>query len=180
MSRGSHAADDGSFGRSASGAMVRGVALIVVAVALGIILLLATDGPDPLTPATGPPAEDDTTTTTVQEPDELPTTDPPTTELDPSTITVLVSNAAGVSGLAGDLTEVVAAEGFETAAPVTGPEQVETSTVYYAPGFEEAAEAVAELFDTAPEVAPLPDPSPVEDLAGADVVIVAGPDLVPE
>ncbi len=56
MSRGSHAANDGSFGRSASGAMVRGVALIVVAVALGIILLLATDGPDPLTPATGPPA----------------------------------------------------------------------------------------------------------------------------
>lgn len=182
MNRGQHAADDGSFGRSAGGAMARGVALIVVAVVLGIILLQATDGADPLGPVAGPVGEGDagTTTSAAPAPSGSVTTALTPTTLDPSTITVLVSNGAGVGGLAGDLTEVVAAEGFETAEPTTAPEQVESSTVYYTTGFEEAAEAVAAVFDPAPEVAPLPDPSPVEDLAGANVVLVAGPDLVPE
>jgi hypothetical protein len=40
--------------------------------------------------------------------------------------------------------------------------------------------AVAAEFDPVLEVAALPDPPPVADLAGANVVLVAGPDLVPE
>lgn len=183
MSRGQHAADDHSFSRSASGAMLRGVALIAVAVILGIILLQATDGPDPLTTANGddPAAVGDETTTTVEEdqPQATPTTEPAP---DPSTITVLVANGAGVGGLAGDLTELVAAAEFETVSPtdVSDGEEVETSVVYYTPGFEEAATMVAAVFDPVPEVAALTDPPPVDDLAGANVVVVAGPDLVPE
>ncbi len=181
MSRGQHAADDGSFGRSASGAMARGVALIVVAVVLGVLLLRATDGPDPFPAGSGPVGGDDTTTTSATGGDATTTTlPPPAAEVDPTTITVLVANGASVSGLAGDLTELVAAESFQTVDPTDVDEDVETSTVYYTPGFEEAAAAVAAVFDPAPEVAALPDPSPVDDLAGADVVVVAGPDLVPE
>lgn len=184
MSRGQHAADDNSFNRSASGALVRGIILVAVAVVLGVILLQATDDPIPEDSAGGerpPVAADATTTTTVAE-EEPPTVTPTTVPLDPSTITVLVANGAGVSGLAGDVTELVAEAEFETAAPtdVTDGEEVEESVVYYSPGFEEAAMAVAAVFDPAPEVAALPDPPPVDDLAGANVVVLAGPDLVPE
>lgn len=183
MSRGEHAADDGSFGRSARGAMARGMALIVVAVVLGILLLRATDGPEPFEAGAGPRGADDTTTTTAAADDQgggpSTTLSPPPPDIDPSTVTVLVANGASVSGFAGDLTELVAAEGFETADPTDVDEDVETSTVYFTPTFEEAAEAVAAVFDPVPEVAALPDPSPVDDLAGADVVLVAGLDLVP-
>lgn len=185
MSRGQHATDDNSFNRSASGALVRGIILVAVAVILGIILLQATDDPIPLDTAGGdrPPAAADATTTTTVAEEEPPAVTPTTTApLDPSTITVLVANGAGVGGLAGDVTETVAEAEFETATPtdVTDGEEVEESVVYYAPGFEEAAMAVAAVFDPAPEVAALPDPPPVDDLAGANVVVVAGPDLDPE
>lgn len=180
MSRGQHASDDNSFSRSASGAMLRGVALIAVAVILGIILLQATDSPDLQTSDNGDAAGvGDEVTTTIPDEEELPVT--PTTEppLEPSTITVLVANGASVAGLAGDVTAIVTAAGFEAAAPtnVTPGEEVEASVVYYTPGFEEAAQMVAAAFDPVPEVAALTDPPPVDDLAGANVVVVAGPDL---
>jgi hypothetical protein len=185
MSRGQHAADDNSFNRSASGALIRGVVLVAVAVILGIILLQATDSPAPLDTAGGddPPVAGDATTTTTLTDDEEPALTPSTiARLDPSTITVLVANGAGVSGLAGDITEIVTEAEFETATPtdVSDGEGVEESVVYFTPGFEDAATAVAAVFDPVPEVAALPDPPPVDDLAGANVVVVAGPDLVPE
>lgn len=188
MSPGRHAAEDSSFRRSASGAMLRGVVLIVVAVALGVVLLAATDGPDPFTAVSGDgddpaPGRRDTTTTVA---DETPTSDTllpvePPAEVDPSTITVLVANAAGgVAGLAGTLTDQVEAAGYQTAPPTNASPAVDESTVYYATGFEEAANQVAALFDPALEVAPLPDPPPVGDLAGASVVVLAGADLAPQ
>lgn len=183
MSPGKHAADDRSFGRSASGAMVRGVVLIVVAVVLGIILLQATDGSDPFTAV-----EDDdsavgagrTTSTVLGAQNQTTTTAPANEEIDPSTITVLVANGSGgVAGLAGSLTEQVESAGYQTAPPAN-VEAVDASVVYYTTGFQEAAEAVASLFDPAPEVSPLPDPSPVDDLRAANVVLVASADLAPE
>lgn len=186
MSRGQHASDDNSFSRSASGAMLRGVALIAVAVILGIFLLQATDSPDPQTLGDGDNGAgvgDEVTTTIADEDEEelplTPTTEPPP---DPSTITVLVANGASVAGLAGNVTGIVTDAGFETAAPtnVTPGEEVEESIVYYTPGFEEAAQMVAATFDPVPEVAALTDPPPVDDLAGANVVVVAGPDLAPD
>lgn len=189
MTQDDPSSDGGSFVRSAGSAMLRGVMLIVVAVVLGIVLLQGTDGPDPFTAAT----EDTTTTADTTDDgddgdtpptvadngvDDMTTTTevaPPT--VDPSTITVLVANGSGgVAGLAAAVTEVVTEAGYETAPP-TNSKAVESSVVYYAPGFQEAAAAVAQLFDPAPEVAPLPDPSPVDDLRGANVVLVASSDL---
>ena len=179
--------EDGSFVRSAGGAMMRGVTLIVVAVVLGIVLLQGTDGPDPFTAATtdttdttDTTGDDDGTSTTVPvigDDDTTSTTEVAPPPVDPSTITVLVANGSGgVAGLAAAVSEVVSEAGYETAPP-TNSKVVESSVVYYTPGFEEAAGAVAQLFDPAPEVAPLPDPSPVEDLRGANVVLVASRDL---
>lgn len=166
--------------------MMRGVLLIVVAVVLGIVLLQGTDGPDPFTAAT----EDTTDTTEAGDDGDTPTTvgdngdgqptdttEAPPPPVDPSTITVLVANGSGgVAGLAAAVTDVVSEAGYETAPP-TNSQPVESSVVYHAPGFQEAAAAVAQLFDPAPHVAPLPDPSPVSDLRGANVLLVASGDL---
>lgn len=155
--------------------MVRGVVLIVVAVALGVVLLKATDSSQPFDTVTG----GDSGQTTTSRPAGVPqttTTDTSVPSVDPSTITVLVANGAGVSGLAGRLTEQVEGEGFEVAKP-TDTDEVEKSTVYFAPGFQEAANAVAALFEPKPAVAPLPDPPPVDNLQGANLVLAAGPDL---
>lgn len=173
---------EGGFARSAGGAMMRGVALIAVAVVLGIVLLQATDGPDPLTTATDTTRVDEEETPATSVPDDGGDDSPTTTEappvtVDPSTITVLVANGSGgVAGLAAAVTEVVAGAGYETAPP-TNSRAVDASVVYYAPGFQDAAANVAQLFDPAPEVSPLPDPSPVSDLRGANVVVVASGDL---
>ncbi len=182
MSPGRHAANDGSFGRSAGGAMARGVALILVAVVLGIVLLQATEGPGPFEATT--PAESglaggvSTTASTAagQEPSATSTTLAP---VDPSTITVLVANGGGIAGLAGEISKQVAAQGYQTAEP-TNTSRVDASVVYYTPGFEAAAEALAASFEPAPEVAPLPDPPPVDDLETANLVLVAAADLAPK
>lgn len=176
MSPGQHADGSGAFGRSAGGAMVRGVVLIIVAVALGIVLLRATDAPEPFANAIGGDGAGQTTTSRPAGVPQTSTTASTVPAVDPSTITVLVANGAGVGGLAAKLTEQVEGEGFEVATP-TDAEDAEKSTIYFAPGFEEAATAVAALFDPKPAVAPLPDPPPVDDLQGANLVLVAAADL---
>lgn len=161
---------------------MRGVVLILVAVVLGIVLLQATDESDPFTAVDNEAAGPGRATTTVPGggQDRTTTTPATTQEVDPSTITVLVANGSGgVAGLAGALTEQVANAGYQTAPPAN-VEAVDASVVYYTTGFEQAAQAVAALFDPAPEVAPMPDPSPVDDLRSANVVLVAGPELAPE
>ncbi len=182
MSPGRHAANDGSFGRSASGAMLRGIVLILVAVALGILLLEATDGPGPFettTPDESGLAGGVSTTASTEAGQEALTTSTTLAPIDPSTITVLVANGGGVAGLAGAISEQVAAQGYQTAEP-TNTKRVDASVLYYTPGFEAAAEALAASFDPAPEVAPLPDPPPVDDLEAANLVLVAAADLARE
>jgi hypothetical protein len=176
--RGAHAADDRSFVRSAGAAVIRGIALIAVAVVLGVVLLQATDAPSPFEATTR-----DTTTTTATEPVPEPDdgTDPadpaPAEPRDPGTYTVLVANASGVSGVAARVTEQVQEAGFQAAAP-SNAARAPTSTVYFNEGFEAEAQAVAALFTPVPEVAPLDlDPLPVDDLRGASVVVIVGPDL---
>ncbi|MDP9019449.1 MAG: LytR C-terminal domain-containing protein, partial [Actinomycetota bacterium] len=141
--------------------MLRGVLLIVVAVALGVVLLQGTDGPDPIDTATEPTTGDgvdvgddggddggdegDTPGTVPDsgEGDPTSTTEAEPPAVDPSTITVLVANGSGgVAGLAAAVTEVVSEAGYETAPP-TNTRPVESSVVYYAAGFEAAAAAVA-------------------------------------
>jgi LytR cell envelope-related transcriptional attenuator len=164
----------------------RGIALLVGAVILGIVLLKATDPPDSLADAAEGPEREATTTA-------VPTTEPPaddsttsssgsssTTEAaDETRPVVLVANGANQPGVAGRLTTTVEQADFDVAPPANATVDVATSTVYFAPGFEEAAADVAELFDPHPATAPMPETPPVAagDLAGANVILVAGPDL---
>lgn len=161
--------------------MARGILLIVVAVALGIVLLQATDSPEPFQATadgggaggdrgTTPEIDDDTTTTTT------PTTQAPVAH-DPSEVTVLVANGSGISGAAGRVADSLKASNYVTAPSVNANTPAETSTVYYAPGYEADAAAVAGLLTPTPAIEPMPDPLPVDDLSGAQILVVVAADL---
>lgn len=178
MKRGQHAADDGSFGRSAGGAMARGIALIAIAVLLGVFLLNATDSPEPFASVeTDDDSElDDTTDST---PVEVPDTTDTTAQAarNPAEVTTLVANGAGIDGLASRISDTLKAANYIVAEPGNTRAPAEESAVYYTPGYEADAQAIANLLNPVPKVEALPDPSPVEDMKGANVVVVAAADL---
>lgn len=165
----------------------RGIALLVGAVVLGIVLLRATEPPSSLADASEGPVQEGTTTapSTTEEPAD----DESTTSSSSSTTTeepaeedaalVLVANAANQAGVAGRLSGILETADFTVADPANATVDVSTSTVYFAPGFEAAAADVADLFDPHPAVEAMPEPPPVAagDLSGANVILVAGPDL---
>jgi hypothetical protein len=164
----------------------RGIALLVGAVILGIVLLKATEPPSSLADAAeGPVRETTTAPPTTDAPDDRSTTTESsassTTEApaDDAAPRVLVANAANQAGVAGRLSATIETADFDVAAPANATVDVTTSVVYFAPGFDDAAADVAELFDPHPATAPLPDPLPVAsgDLDEANVILVAGPDL---
>jgi hypothetical protein len=158
--------------------MARGIALIVAAVLLGVILLRATDSPEPFTAVdVEKPADtsDDTATTL---PDDTATT--ATTVVaahNPAEVTVLVANGASIAGLASKISDELKAANFVVAEPTNTKAPAAESAVFYVAGYEADAAAIASLLTPAPKTAPLPDPPPVDDLAGAQVLVVAAADL---
>ena len=53
-----------------------------------------------------------------------------------------------------------------------------SSTIYYAPGFQASATSIASTLGVAAsQVQPLSSSVPVSSVAGADVVVVIGPDV---
>jgi hypothetical protein len=158
--------------------MARGVALIVAAVLVGVILLRATDSPgeftrvDETTAATG-----DTSKTTVSVPGDTPATVAPTAARNPADVTVLVANGAGINGLASKVADKLKAANYVTAEPGNTKAPAESSSVFFTPGYEADAQAVAALLTPPPPVAALPDPPPVDDMKGAHVLVVAAADL---
>ena len=180
MKRGQHAADDGSFGKSAGGAMARGIALIVAAVILGVVLLRATDGTD-LDARAADDTEDDGGSAIDESPDDtvdLPTPDttlaPPR---DPAEVTVLVANGAGIGGLAGRIAETLNGANYVTAEPTNTRAPANESVIFYTPGYEADAAAIAALLSPTPRTEALPDPPPVESIGTANVLVVAAADL---
>jgi hypothetical protein len=178
VSRGQHAADDGSFQRSAGGAMARGIALIVAAVVLGVVLLNATDSPEPFVPKVT--AADGPTTTTPSTSATDATTTTPTTAAakahKPGEVQVLVVNGSGVNGAAGRVATTLSSEGY-TLKPSGNVKTAAASNVYFQPGYQADAQAIAAKLTPAPGVLPMPTPAPVKDLAGAHVLVVVAADL---
>lgn len=178
MRRGQHAADDGSFGRSAGGAMARGVALIVAAVLLGVILLRATDSPEPFANVdTEDAVADDGDSTVTSDPASTTPSVTATAARDPSEVTVLVANGAGIPGLASTIADQLKGANYVVAEPGNTKAPADDSAVYYTPGYEADAAAVAALLTPPPQVAPLPSPAPVDDMKSAHVLVVAAADL---
>jgi hypothetical protein len=178
------------FGDGMSPAVMKGGALIAVALLLGIFLLVkgteggesveAASGPDvtapPDTPTDGtaPPAtgDDGGTTTTTEAP----------VDVDPSTVTVLVANASGLPGAAGTITTDLGSAGFLTSAPANATivDDPAVTVIYFVGNQEAAGVAVAEALGLdADSVQPMPDPLPVDDMRGATVLVMLGTDLAP-
>lgn len=164
-----------------AGSVARGLALVVVAFLVGVVLLRDDDGvaavgqvgassvagvPDP-----GGPDPDPETSTTV-----ATTTVPVRAQ---SEVEVLVANGSGVSGAAKSLTDQAIALGYLTGEPTNAPGRVPSTTIYYIPGYVAEAQRLAtELSPTAPPaITPMPTEAPVDELAGAHLLVVLGPDL---
>ena len=174
---GRHAAGDGSFGRSAGMAAGRGAAVLVVAVVIGILLLNKVDDSPGRQVSAGDGGDNGTeeTTTTVQEP--VTTTVPVRM---PREVKVLSANGTKVNGAAGKIRDTLRAAGYNVLSPIETKQPVQTSVVFFTPGFDREAQAVAQALKLPPtSVQPLPGPDalPVSDLRGANVVAVVGPEL---
>jgi len=108
---------------------------------------------------------------------EAPTTTTNVVLRSPAELTVLVANASGVRGAAAALTAEVGAAGYVMADPIDATDNAATSEVNFVAGFDgEAGDLAARLGLPAASVAPMPDPPPVADLAGAQLVVVVGAD----
>ncbi len=161
----------------------RGLILVAVAVVLGAILLVKGGGVgfdepsnDLEIDASGQDAATTTTTT------EAPST--PSTSVAPTELNVVALNGAGINGYAAKAQQFLGVAGYTKTTPVTAATPVTTTAVYYAPGFEADAAAIAGLFSlqpTAIQAMPTPGNSlakdPAEFPADTNVAVVLGPDV---
>jgi hypothetical protein len=155
---------------------VRGVVLVAVAVVLGFFILRAIDdtGADPAVVESE--SADSTETTGASDTTAAPDTTAPAPR-PPAEVIVMVANASGVQGAAAAQTEAIQGGGYQVVDAANAPEAVETTQVLPVAGFEAEAGVLA-VDIGAPEgaVVPMPDPPPV-DLAGANILVLLGPDL---
>ena len=157
-----------------------GIIVAAIAVLLGFLILRDInrdrDGGGASAPVETQPVSTDVTGTDVT----LPPID--TTTLPRTGYKVLVANASGISGSAGQMSTALQAEGFVVVQPATNAAETvgkQTVTiVYYVPGFETGAAAVAEVLGGV-ATQPVASPPPVEsgDLGEATVVVLLGTDL---
>lgn len=179
MRPGTHAAADGSFGRSAGAAMGRGILLLAVALVIGIVLLNATDDQPPGTEVAAESSGDDNgdandatgTTTSTAPPATLPAA------RNPAEVKVLVANASDVRGAAGGARTKLLQAKYNVLSPTDAPTKGTQSAVYFTAEYQADATAVAAALEIpAALVKPLPTPAPVPDLKTANVLVVLGSD----
>ena len=96
----------------------------------------------------------------------------------PDQVKVLVANGVGVSGAASKVAGRLQPIGYILAKPGDTTNKQVTSAVEFAPGYQAEAQALASsLGMAASAVQPIPNPIPVPDMQGANVVVVVGNDL---
>jgi hypothetical protein len=179
VKRGTHAAGDGSFGRSAGTAGLRGLVLLAAAVGIGVVLLnradtvpTAVSNVRTVTPTTAKPPKHGATTTT------RAVTSTTTPARAPQDIKVLVANGTHVRAQGARYTNVVHGLGYNALSAVDATVQAPASVVYFAPGYAaEAAVLAAALHLAATAAQPMPPNPPVVNLNAASLLVVVGPDL---
>jgi hypothetical protein len=182
---GSHAAGDGSFGRSAGIQVGRAVVLVAIAVLVGVLLLYRTGhggGGTTAAASTGTTSRPRTTTTKPaggKTPVTLPVVTTTTTPARPaSAVKVLVANGSSVRGLAGVTATRLHTAGYNTLNVVNATRQVTTTVVYYTAGYQLEAGVLAQVLGVpATSVLAMATPPPVINLGTANVLVIAGPEL---
>lgn len=105
----------------------------------------------------------------------------PGTSVPSSALQVVVLNGAGINGYAAAAASFLNVAGYPNVAAETAATQVETTTVYFAPGYEGDAQAIATALSVG-TVSPLPTDQQLGKSAEAvpptaNVVVVVGPDV---
>ena len=89
-----------------------------------------------------------------------------------------MANGTQTNGLAAHYSTVIGGGGWKMGTPVDASTSEATSAVYYAPGFQQQAAAIATAIGLKPsQVLPLTAALPVSGVTGTDVVAVIGQDL---
>ena len=150
---------------SGGGSAGRAIVLVIAAIALGVFLLArgfdgsdetgteassgeteAASSTDGETEVSTESATSTTTTTTTT------TTAPPVVTHLPGDVKVAVMNGTGARGRAGRTADTLNATGYVTAAKNTQQDRVETSVIYYRPGYGDDAKAVASVLGAPPDI----------------------------
>jgi hypothetical protein len=176
----------------------RGLAVLAVAVVVGLLLLLnAGDGgaSEQVSAGNGDlggttestvdisgigDGSDESTTTT---PDQTTTSSVPETAdtRPPSQVKVLVLNSGGPTGTAGSTSDSIGETGFVMQPAANAATRgAATTVVYYAEGYQADAEAVASVLGKSSDsVKAMPSTSPGPGADSANVVVVLGADTPP-
>jgi len=180
----------GSSGGGAPISSTVSIVIAVVAVVVGFLVLRNINDSDAGGSKNGgtntAPISDDSTGTETTVPTVPVETGPPTTpplNLD-ATQQIIVANASGLGGAAGQYSKALGGLGFTMGTPTDATEKVALSVVYYLPGGEAVAASVAQamgsLTNNGVVTAALPTPAPVAGgviEAGATVLVLLGTDL---
>lgn len=154
-----------------------GIALIAVALLIGVVLLAKGFSQEDSLISTAAPDNDRTTTTTVATGGAVEETTTTAVGIanPPANVSVVVANGSGATGLAATNADKLETAGY-TKVETTNTSTTATSSVYYAAGAQGDAQAIATAlgFDQS-TVAAMPATPPV-DLAGATVLVVVGSD----
>jgi hypothetical protein len=186
VSPGSHAADDGSFGRSAGIQVGRAALLIGVAVLIGVILLRRAGGSGSVAvsdrtvpsvtvtlPGGGGSSGGFTTTTS-----KATTSTVASPLRNPQDVKVLVANGTSTPGLAGRISDALHAKGYNTLAGTNSSEKPSATIVYFQPSYSGDATSLASKLNLpSSAVQTMAQPPPVANLNGADILVILGPDL---
>jgi hypothetical protein len=171
-----HPPGDSSAGadRARSG---RGLAIVIVAVVIGVLLLpsatraplaadASTTGPSATTTPSGSSSGGHHGTTTTS------------TTIAPASIHVLVANATTVNGVAGAVTSFLASKSYGTLTATNSLVKVPTTEVFTVGGATADASAIAAALDLpATSIEPAASAAPVSNTTGANVVVIVGTDL---
>ncbi len=156
----------------------RGLILVGVGVVLGLILLVRAGGVGFQSSDEGVKINTDEAAVTTTS--SAPTTTVPTTDKAPQQVKVVVANGSPVSGLAGKTTAFLAQNGYSNSTATDAQSQVSVTTVYYSPGFEASAKALARILGlNSSQVQALPNGAELakNQPSDAGVVVIAGPEI---
>lgn len=165
-------------GASPPSGFLRGAGVVVAAVVVGALLMpSATRAPLNVADASGTsPTTTSPTTTTPRS--RTTTTTQATIVPGASSIHVLVVNGTSITALAGGTATYLRSRGFLTLPATNSTTKVTGTQVYAVSGPASSATTVTNALGlTASTIQPTTAVAPVRSTAGANVVVVAGPDL---
>ncbi|HXQ74851.1 MAG TPA: LytR C-terminal domain-containing protein [Acidimicrobiales bacterium] len=160
----------------------RGLAIVIVAVVIGVLLLpSATRAPLAASASTGASSGTGSSagrTHSHGAGHSTSTTTSTSTTVPVASIHVLVANATATNGVAGSVTRFLASKGFSTLTATNALLKVTASEIYTVGGATADVRAVvAALSLPASSIEPAASAAPVASTTGANVVVIVGPDL---